>query len=75
MSIHRSFRSANRLEKHRNVLTRAERIQKLEPMNRWNEDEDSVFNLVKVRNIKVKGKKKSKEKDEEESLEIESSEE
>jgi len=66
MSIHRSFKSANRLMKHRNVLTRAERIEKLESMQRWSPEEDSVFNIPKVRNIKVKGKKKKKSADEEE---------
>lgn len=66
MSIHRSFKSANRLQKHRNVLTRAERIEKLESMQRWSSEENSVFNIPKVRNIKVKGKKKKKSGDEEE---------
>ena len=60
MSIHRSFRSANRLEKHRNVLSRQERIEKLESLKKWKEDDDSIFGVVKVRNIKVKAKKKSK---------------
>jgi small basic protein (TIGR04137 family) len=71
MSIHRSFKSANRLQKHRNVLTRAERIEKLESMHKWGEDADSIFNLPKVRNIKVKGKKKKKKEEEaEEAQEI-----
>lgn len=65
MSIHRSFKSANSLEKHRNVLTRGERIEKLETTKRWDEDGDSVFGLLKVRNIKMKGKKKKKEEEEE----------
>ena len=65
MSIHRSFRSANRLQKHRNVLTRAERIEKLETMKKWQEEQDSVFNLPKVRNIKIKGKKKKSKEEEE----------
>ena len=63
MSIHRSFRSANRLEKHRNVLSRQERIEKLESLKRWDEDDDSVFGIPKVRNIKIRSKKKVKEEE------------
>lgn len=68
MSIHRSFRSANSLEKHRNVLSRVERIAKLEAIGRFDEETESVFNLAKVRNIKIRGKKKKKD-DEEEGVE------
>ena len=60
MSIHRSFRSANRLEKHRNVLSRQERVEKLESLKKWEEEESSIFGLPKVRNIKAKSKKKAK---------------
>jgi len=63
MSIHRSFRSAQSLQKHRNVLTRQERIEKLSSLKRWDPEKDSVFKLPKVRNIKIKGKKKSKAAD------------
>ena len=58
MSIHRSFRSANRLVKHRNVLTRTERIQKLEAIHKWDESQHSIFKLHKIRNIKVRSRKK-----------------
>lgn len=64
MSIHRSFRSASRLEKHRNVLSRQERIEKLESLKKWDEEADSVFGIPKVKNIKMKSKKKPQAEDE-----------
>ena len=66
MSIHSSFRSSGSAAKHRNVLTRLERLEKLEEANRWNPTEDGLFGLPKVRSIKVAMKKKKKKKDEEE---------
>ncbi len=63
MSIHRSFKSANRLEKHRNVLSRTERIAKLESTRKWDEEDSSVFRLPKIRNIKVRSKKKVAEEE------------
>lgn len=65
MSIHRSFRSANRLEKHRNVLSRQERIDKLGAFQKWDKDSDSIFGLPKVKNIKPKSRKKEKAEEEE----------
>lgn len=61
MSIHRSFRSSSTMEKHRNVLSRMERIIRMGKLGRWDEDAQSVFNLPKLRNIKVRGKKKAAE--------------
>jgi len=52
MSIHSSFRGNGGLAKHRNVLTRAERIERLKAENRWTA-ESGVTNLPKVRNIKM----------------------
>jgi len=67
MSIDRSLKIASRLSRHRNVLTRAERIARLAEEERWTE-KDGVFGLPKVahRNIKVgkKSKKKGKEGEE-----------
>jgi small basic protein (TIGR04137 family) len=60
MSIHKSLVSAGKLRKHRNVLTRAERLEILKREGRWKE-EQSIFNLPKVRNIMMKAKKKVKE--------------
>jgi small basic protein (TIGR04137 family) len=52
MSIHSSFRGQGGLSKHRNVLSRAERIERLKAENRWTPT-DGVTNLPKVRNIKL----------------------
>jgi small basic protein (TIGR04137 family) len=60
MSLHRSLRSANMLARHRNVLTRVERLEKLEEQKRWDREEDSVLGLPKVRSMKRVGKKKKK---------------
>lgn len=66
MSLHPSLKSRNALERHRNVLSRAERIKALQDEERWEEDQ-SVFGLVKVAHRKVavggKSKKKKDEKD------------
>lgn len=53
MSIHSSFRGSGALAKHRNVLTRAERIARLKSLNRY-QDGQPVTSLPKVRNIKMK---------------------
>ena len=47
MSIDRSLKIRGALERHRNVLTRAERIEKLKEEERWSED-DSPLGLPKV---------------------------
>jgi len=47
MSIDRSLKIKGALTRHRNVLTRAERIQRLKDEERWHE-EDSVLGLPKV---------------------------
>lgn len=65
MSIHRSLAGAGKLKRHRNVLTRAERIDRLKKEERW-ADEQSVFGLAKVRNIMMRAKKKVKEEAKEE---------
>ena len=51
MSLDRSLRSANSLIRHRNVLTRAERLDKLAEDDKWN-DSKSVFGLPKVEHRK-----------------------
>lgn len=65
MSVHRSLKTAGNLIRHRNVLTRTERLEKLEDEKRWDEDQ-SVLGIPKVRSMKVAGKKKKKKTDEEE---------
>ena len=59
MTMDKSLVSRGRLARHRNVLSRAERIALLEEEEKWNE-EKSVFGLPKVRNIKVKQRKAAK---------------
>ena len=52
MSLDRSLKAANSLARHRNVLTRAERISQLQDDDRF-EDGQSVYGLPKVANRKV----------------------
>jgi len=61
MSIHPSLRTAGSLTKHRNVLTRTERILKLQDAGRWVEGKNKVLGLPKVKNIKAAAKKKAKD--------------
>jgi len=58
MSIDRSLKVKGALERHRNVLTRAERIEKLKDEGRW-EDEQSVLGLPKVAHRKSRAGRKS----------------
>lgn len=62
MSLDRSLKSGSGLGRHRNVLTRAERISKLAGTGAW-QDGASVFNLPKVGNRKliIGGKAKKEE--------------
>jgi len=52
MSLDRSLKSANSLVRHRNVLTRGERLDKLAEAEKWN-DSKSVFGLPKVAHRKM----------------------
>lgn len=61
MSIDKSLRRKNSLERSRNVLTRGERILTLQNDERWPEGR-SPFGLPKVRVLKIAKKaKKAKE--------------
>ncbi len=62
MSIDRSLKLRDALVRHRNVLTRAERIEKLQDEEKW-EDGRSVLGLPKVGHRKVHTKKAAKEKE------------
>ncbi len=58
MSIHGTYVSKGGFVKHRNVLSRAERIERLKFEGKWSEKDTkgnaaSIFNLPKVRNIKL----------------------
>ena len=66
MSIDKSLVSRSLLVRHRNVLTRSERMKILTKDGLWQE-ESSVFGLPKVKTIKIRKKtKEAKEKTEEE---------
>ena len=52
MSLDRSLKSANALIRHRNVLTRDERLVRLKEAEKWTEQK-SVFGLPKVANRKL----------------------
>jgi len=60
MSIDRSLKIRGALKRHRNVLTRAERIEKLKEEEKWSE-EDSLFGLAKVAHRKSHAGRKAKE--------------
>lgn len=59
MSIDRSLKSKNSLVRHRNVLTRSERLEALEEEERWSKG-DSVLSLPKVVHRKAVVSKKEK---------------
>jgi len=63
MSLDKSLVSKQRLVRHRNVLSRAERIEKLEEDDRWEEGQ-SLFGLPKVKNLKMKRRTKAEKKEE-----------
>ena len=64
MSLDKSLKSRDSLVRHRNVLTRAERLEKLEEEERWAQGA-SVLGLPKVLHRKAALAKKTKEKAEE----------
>ena len=59
MSLDRSLKGKSTLERHRNVLRRAERIVTLEDNEKWSEEKNSVFGLVKVAHRKQAAAKKA----------------
>lgn len=61
MSIDKSLKGKNTLERHRNVLTRAERIEKLKELGQWTEN-SKVLGMAKFGHRKVSVGKKTKEK-------------
>src|SRR5215208_6069119 len=60
MSLDPSLKGANALIRHRNVLTRAERLEKLKDEEKWTEAK-SVFGLPKVAHRKMAVAKPVKE--------------
>ena len=62
MSLHRSLKTKPAgLNQHRNVLTRAERIEQLADEDRFEFEEDSPMGLPKIANRKIKIKSKQKD--------------
>jgi len=59
MSIDRSLKVKGALERHRNVLTRSERIERLKDEGRWS-DGQSVLALPKVEHRKSHAGRKAK---------------
>ena len=62
MSIDISLKSKGTLSQHRNVLTRAERIEKLTSQERFDTESGSPLGLPKVANKKIVTGKKVKKK-------------
>ena len=60
MSLDRSLKVRSALTRHRNVLSRPERIEKLKSEEKWSE-ENSLFGLPKVAHRKSRAGKKEKE--------------
>jgi len=61
MSVDRSLRLKSALVRHRNVLSRAERIEFLKAQERWN-DEASALHLPKIPHRKAHAGKKAEKK-------------
>ena len=68
MTIDKSLKINSASIRNRNVLTRVERLAKLQENERWS-DGDSVYGLPKVRVQKVSLKKKKKVKKEDDDVE------
>ena len=70
MSLHRSLKTKPAgLNQHRNVLTRAERIEHLANEDQFDKEDSSPIGLPKVGSRKIKIAKKQKETEGEESTE------
>ena len=68
MSIDKSLRRKNQLQRSRNVLTRGERILKLQSEERWPEGR-SPYGLPKVKVVKIVVKKAKKKEEKAEGAE------
>ena len=58
MSLDSSLRARSGSSRHRNVLTRAERVEKLTASGKFDKSSDSPLSLPKVANRKIVTKKK-----------------
>ena len=59
MSMDKSLKSKNTLQRHRNVLTRAERVEYLKDTEQWTDD-TSPFGMPKIVHRKAAVGKKDK---------------
>lgn len=66
MSIDKSLKLSSSHSRRRNVLTRAEKIEKLTDDGKWDPEKDSVFGLPKVRVSRDARKPRAKKGPEEE---------
>ena len=72
MSLHRSLKTKPAaLNQHRNVLSRAERIERLAHRDAFDPENDSPLGLVKVASRKVITAKKKQKKEDEKAEETE----
>ena len=62
MSLDRSLKSGNKLAQHRNVLTRAERIDRLKGNEEFDPEKGNPIGLRKVANRKIAAAKKEAKK-------------
>ncbi|MBN1806734.1 MAG: small basic protein [Sedimentisphaerales bacterium] len=69
MSIDRSLKIKGALSRHRNVLSRTERIEQLKEEERWSEGE-SLLGLPKVAHRKSHAGRKAKEEAEQEAVPV-----
>ena len=71
MSLDSSLKVGGGLSKHRNVLTRAERVAKLAELGEFDMEKDNPLGIRKVGNRKIVtgGKKKEKKEEGEEGAE------
>ena len=58
MSLHRSFLAGRGTGRHSNVLSRVERMARLQAEGKWNPESSSVYGLPKVGNRKIVASKK-----------------
>lgn len=58
MSLDNSLRMSNQMARHRNVLTRAERVERLKREGQFDLKKDDPLGLPKVGNRKLKSTKK-----------------
>ena len=59
MSLHPSFIAGRQTGRHKNVLSRVDRLNRLQKEGKWSPESNSVYGLPKVGNRKLVGKAKT----------------